>query len=132
MHHPIRLIIKKRKVRKDGTSLIFLQYCYSPSKRILIGTDIGIPASFWNKKTSSISITLPGEYGDPLKLEADLREKLRRAEKIVDYALQNTNTCPIRFLKKNFKQAGDRYFEQVGYNHQKLDVFYQIFFWINH
>ena len=126
MHHPIRLIIKKRKVRKDGTSLIFLQYCYSPSKRILIGTDIGIPESFWNKKTSSISITLPGEYGDPLKLEADLREKLRRAEKIVDYALQNTNTCPIRFLKKNFKQAGDRYFEQAGYDPQKLDVFYQI------
>ncbi len=44
----------------------------------------------------------------------------------MDYALQNANTCPIRFLKKNFKQAGDRYFEQVGYDPQKLDVFYQI------
>lgn len=126
MRHPIRLIIKKGKVRKDGTSLIFLQYFYSETKRILIGTDIGIPESYWNKKTSSISRSLPNEYGDPEKLESDLREKLRRAEKIVDFALKNANTCPVRFLKKNFKLAGDKYFEQAGYNYYKLDVFYQI------
>jgi len=126
MHHPIRLIIKKGKVRKDGTSLIFLQYCYSPTKRVLISTDIGIPENYWNKKTGSILNTLPDEFGDIEKLEAELREKLRRAEKIVDYAVYNANTCPMRFLKKNFKQAGDRYLEQVGYQSHKLDIFYQI------
>jgi hypothetical protein len=30
-------------VRKDGTSLIFLQYCYFGNRRVLIGTDITIP-----------------------------------------------------------------------------------------
>jgi len=44
----------------------------------------------------------------------------------VDYALKNANTCPVRFLKKNFRQAGDRYLQQAGYDFQKLDVFYQI------
>ena len=43
MRQPIKLIIKKGKVRKDGTSLIFLQYCYSQAKRMLISTDVYIP-----------------------------------------------------------------------------------------
>jgi hypothetical protein len=126
MRQPIKLIIKKRKVRKDGTGLIFLQYCYSPTKRILLGSDIGIPANYWNKKTCTILKTLPKEYGDVTNLEDELREKLRHAEKLVDYALKNANTCPRRFLKKNFKQAGDHYLQMVGYDFQKLDVFYQI------
>jgi hypothetical protein len=41
MRQPIKLIIKKGMVRKDGTSLIFLQYCYSKQRRVLISTDIG-------------------------------------------------------------------------------------------
>ena len=126
MRQPIKLIIKKDKVRKDGTSLIFLQYCYSANKRILLGTDIGIPENYWNRKTCAILRGLPKEYGDVSNLEDLLREKLRQAEKLVDYALKQANTCPLRFLKKNFKQAGDYYLQQVGYDFQKLDVFYQI------
>lgn len=45
MRQPINLIIKKGKQRKERTSLIFLQYCYSQTKRILIGTDIEYPKS---------------------------------------------------------------------------------------
>jgi hypothetical protein len=126
MRQPIKLIIKKGKVRKDGTSLIFLQYCYSQSKRILIGTDIAIPESHWNKKSCTILPTLPAECGNHEILKAELRERLRRAEMLVDYALKNANTCPVRFLKRNFKQAGNQYLRQVGYDFQKLDVFYQI------
>ncbi|MEO6667872.1 MAG: phage integrase SAM-like domain-containing protein [Ferruginibacter sp.] len=126
MRHPIKLIIKKGKVRKDGTSLIFLQYCYSPTKRILIGSDIGVPQRYWIKKTSSISNLLPVEYGNPEKLQAALREKLRRAEKLIDYALYHANTCPVEFIKKNFNQVGDHYFLDQETNRQKLDVFHQI------
>ena len=104
MRQPIKLVMKKDKVRKDGTSLIFLQYCYSASKRILLGSDIGIPANYWNRKTCTILKTLPKEYGDATNLEDGLREKLRHAEKLVDYALKNANTCPLRFLKKNFNK----------------------------
>ena len=63
MSLPIELIIRKGKVRKDGTSLIFLQYCFSSTKRILLGTDISIPEIFWNKKHLSISPLLPNECG---------------------------------------------------------------------
>jgi Phage integrase SAM-like domain len=126
MHQPIKFIIKAGKSRKDGTSLIFLQYCYSSTKRILLGTDIGIPAYYWNRKTKSILRTLPKEYGDPEILEIDLRDKLRRAEKLIDYALVQKNTCPLKFLKKNFRTAGDKYLEQVGYDRGKLCLFNQI------
>jgi len=70
--------MKKGKVRKDDTCLIFLQYCFSQKKRILIGTGIGIPEKYWNKKNCTISRRLHIEYGDPANLEANLREKLRR------------------------------------------------------
>jgi len=126
MRQPIKLIIKNGKIRKDGTSLIFLQYCYSSEKRVLIGTDISIPQYYWNRKTSSILRTLPKEYGDPEILEIDLRDKLRRAETLVDHALVQKNTCPIKFLKKNFRAAGDKYLEQVGYDRKKLCLFNQI------
>ncbi len=38
------------KVRKDGTSIIFLQYYRSEHDKTLLNTEIAIPAKFWNKK----------------------------------------------------------------------------------
>jgi hypothetical protein len=102
MRQPVKLIIKKGKVRKDGTSLIFIQYCYSSNKRILLSTDISIPPFYWNKKTDRISENLPAEYGNILSLETALREKVRRAEKLIDYAIKKTKVCPLKFLKTNF------------------------------
>src|SRR5438445_13844475 len=98
MRQPIKLVIKKGKVHKDGTNLIFLQYCFSAQKRVLISTDISIPGNYWNSRTSSISHKLPVEYGDVDSMETTLREKLRKAENMVDYAIKRTHTCPMRFL----------------------------------
>jgi len=50
MRQPIKLIVRKGKVRNDGTAPISLQYCYSAEKRIVLSTGIGIPPQFWNKK----------------------------------------------------------------------------------
>ncbi|QEC69264.1 site-specific integrase [Panacibacter ginsenosidivorans] len=126
MHQPIKLIIKKGKVRKDGTSLIFLQYCYSSSKRVLISTQVAIPPFYWNKKADRISENLPAEYGGVLSLETSLREKVRRAEKLVDYAIKRSKICPATFLKTNFLGNDNFYLESVDYDKQKMDVFYQI------
>jgi len=46
MRQPIKLIMKKGKVRRDGTSLIFVQYCYASSQRVPISTGIAIPPLF--------------------------------------------------------------------------------------
>lgn len=126
MRQSIKLIIKKGKIRQDGTSLIFLQYCHSKQRRVLISTDIAIPEIYWNKKNCSISSNLPELYGKVYDLELQLREKARRAEQIVDYALRHANTDPLHFLKKHFKNAADHYLQYVGYDLSKRDVFYQI------
>ena len=126
MRQPIKLIIKKGKARKDGTSMIFIQYCFSAQRRVLIATGTSIPECHWNRRTSSISQQLPSEYGNVDLLETALREKLRRAESIVDYAVRKTHTCPMRFLKRNFPLADSWKLEQMDDSSRQQDVFYQL------
>lgn len=103
MRHPIKLIIKKGKVRNDGTSLIFLQYCYSADHMVLLSTGVAIPPNFWNRKSGGISKELPPVYGNIEFLEKRLTDKLRKAEDMVTHAIKKANVCPMQFLKENFK-----------------------------
>lgn len=88
MGQPIKLILKKGAVRKDGTSLIFLQYCHSAEQRILLSTDIPIPQNYWNKKTGRIAENLPSPYGNVSELQESLTDKLRKAEDMVEHAVK--------------------------------------------
>jgi len=97
MRQPIKLIMKKGKVRRDGTNPIFVQYCSSSKQRVLISMGIATPPLFWNKKTAGILETLPFEYGNAQSREVTLREKLRKAEKLVGHAVKKNNACPMRF-----------------------------------
>jgi hypothetical protein len=47
---PIKPIYDPKKMRKNGTGIIYLQYCYSHEKHPLLNTQIAIPPSDWNKK----------------------------------------------------------------------------------
>ena len=98
MGQPIKLIIKKGAIRKDGTSLIFLQYCHSAEQRVLLSTDIPIPANYWNKKTERITENLPAQYGNVNELQICLTEKLRKVEDMVEYAVKKRSTCPMCVL----------------------------------
>src|SRR5215204_1409199 len=119
IRQPIKLIMKKGKVQKDGASPIFIQYCYSSNRRVLISTGIAIPVDFWNKKTGDILQGLPVEYGSVVLLEVTLRENLRKAEKLVDYAVKKNNLSPMRFLKNNFREADNLHLEQLDYAFRK-------------
>lgn len=56
---PIRPICNRKKIRRDGTSLIQIQYCYRAERKTLLNTEIAIPPDFWIKKNLSISDKLP-------------------------------------------------------------------------
>lgn len=60
---PLKAIIKK-KPRKDGRSLIFFQYCFSSTNRVLLNTEIAVPSSYWNPKRQAISKSMPEEFGN--------------------------------------------------------------------
>jgi hypothetical protein len=126
MGQPVKLIIKKGAVRKDGTALIFLQYCHNAEQRILISTDIGIPPQFWNKKTSRISDSLPNQFGDAVKLQSELTSKLRKGEDMITYALNQRSSCPMKFLKDNFHLQKNWHIEQMPGSQKNIDVYWNI------
>ncbi len=126
MRHPIKLIVRKGKVRNNGTVIIYLQYCLSAEKRIILSTGIGIPIQYWNKKTGRLSKELPTIYGNIEELEKKLTEQLRKAEDMVDHAFKKGNVCPMQFLRDNFKLQANWKLEQMSDPKKNLDVFYNI------
>ncbi len=127
MRHPIKLICRRVKVGKNGSTPISLQYCFSAEKRVVLNTGISIPFQFWNKKTGRLSKDLPPDYGNITELENNLTEKLRKAEDMVSYALKQKNTCPMKFLKENFNLDSKWGFEQMSDEQNSLDVFWNIY-----
>jgi hypothetical protein len=67
-------------MRKDGTSIVFIQYCYSSEKRTNLNTGIAIPAKYWSKKRQIITSDLLKEYGSVDILFKELKQKLRFAK----------------------------------------------------
>jgi Phage integrase SAM-like domain/Arm DNA-binding domain len=131
MGQPVKLIIKKGAVRKDGTAIIFLQYCHNSEQRILISTDVAIPPNCWNKRMSRINDTLPKQFGRVEELQESLTQKLRKAEDMIAYATKKKNTCPINFLKQNFALQNNWELQQMSSYQKNLDVYYNINDYIN-
>src|ERR1700730_13224325 len=88
---PIKLICRANKTRKDGTSIIFFQYCYSRTNRTLLNTGIAIPINFWNKKQCYISDKLPVEFSESEKLNDELKHQKRIVEDLIAHATKKRN-----------------------------------------
>jgi len=86
---PIKPICEKKFLRRDGTSLIYIQYCFSSEKRTLLNTEIAIPPHSWNKKRLCISDNLPASIGNVNRLNNELDRMVRLAQDIVFYATRN-------------------------------------------
>lgn len=126
MGQPVKLIIKKGAVRKDGTAVIFLQYCHNSEQRVLLNTTVAIPPQFWNRRLGRISETLPPQFGNVDNLQTTLTQKLRKAEDMVSYAMKQNSTCPMKFLKENFDLTEKWSFNQMSDDKKSLDVFWNI------
>ena len=98
---PIKPVCKKALKRRDGTSVIFIQYCHSGEKRTLLNTGISIPPNYWNLKRNRINTDLPASFGNSELLNKKLLDTIRIAEDIVNYAVQKKMPDPMAFLKKN-------------------------------
>ncbi|MFX1706898.1 site-specific integrase [Chitinophaga sp. CC14] len=98
---PLKLVCKSSKIRRDGTSLIFIQYCYNSDKRTLLNTEIAIPPAYW--KRSRIATNLPEIFGDPETLNKKLKSMLRVVEDIISHAVQKKIIDLLAFVKSTFK-----------------------------
>ena len=81
---PLKAIISKHP-RRDGKSVIYFQYCYSATNRVLLNSEIAIPISFWSAKRQSISKQLPPELGDYEQLNA----RIERIKKIIEAIIEH-------------------------------------------
>jgi len=89
-------------MRRDGTSLIFIQYCESAENKTLLNTEIAIPPNYWNRKLKRISDNLPIGHGKTDELNKDLQRQVRLAEDIISYALVRKIHDPVEFAKSTF------------------------------
>lgn len=104
---PIKPICPASKMRKDGTSLIFLQYCKSEEDKTLLNTEIPIPPRYWHKKLKRVADDLPAEYGDYEKINLEVHRMYRIAEDIIKYAIKKNYPDPVQFVKDTFSPYYD-------------------------
>jgi site-specific recombinase XerD len=128
---PIKPVCKKANMRRDGTSIIFIQYCYSAEKRILLDSGIAIPPNFWNLKKLRISDNLLPCIGEADLLNERLQKAIRVAEDILTFAVKNKIADRLSFLKKNFVPDFDiskleEKAKEADRLKVNLDVFFQI------
>ncbi len=99
---PIRPVCNSSKVRRDGTSLIFIQYCFSSENKTLLNTGIAIPPNYWHKKLNRIAEDIPMQFGKAGDLNKELQRQIRLAEDIISFALENKVKDPVAFARKTF------------------------------
>ncbi|WP_018615943.1 phage integrase SAM-like domain-containing protein [Segetibacter koreensis] len=102
---PIKAICAPQKIRRDGTSTIFLQYCFSATNRTLLNTGINIPPEYWHNKSQSITKKLPGVYGNFELLNRELVRLIRIAEDLVDLATKKQVSDRGSFVKRYFSPS---------------------------
>ena len=138
---PLKPICERKNMRRDGTSIIFIQYCYSTQNRTNLNTEIAIPPAYWNKKQLTIKENLPADFGDVDALKVLLKQKIRYAEDLVEFAVKNKIANKAKFVKEAFESAilieelerdENKVKELAGEKEPvNLDVYFQIDEYIN-
>ncbi len=95
---PVKPVCKKTLMRRDGTSIIFIQYCHSAEKRTLLNSGIAVPPNCWNLKRLRINADLPPSYGNAEALNERLQHAIRIAEDIMAFAAKRQILDPLTFL----------------------------------
>jgi integrase len=133
MKLPVKPICEQTFVRRDGTSIIFLQYCYNREQRTLLNTEIAIPPQYWNRRQLSIARDLPKEFGHVEELNAELQRMIRTTEDIILFAERNKIKSVGAFVKETFhpcfksESLLEKQKEIENRNPRKnLDLFFQI------
>ena len=126
MNTSVKLIIRKVKGAQAAVHTIFLQYCYTSTKRVLISTSIAIPEAYWDKSKGCILSSLPAIYGSASTLQEKLDHQRCKAEKSIRYAINRGQGCPMQFLKRNIRLPDCWQLDQMGDENNDLCVFYQI------
>lgn len=130
----VKLICRTKRVHEDGTSTVFIQYCYG-EKKVLLHTGINVPPRHWSKLQECVSDNLPAEYG----VAAGLNKELLRMRNVANTVALKAKTLKTeergKFIKASFSTAlGPENVDKKMVENEKkekklqqatLDVYYQ-------
>src|SRR5450432_1079142 len=129
---PIKLICRTNRVHEDGTASVFIQYCYSATKKTLLHTGVSVPPSYWNKKQGLITKHLPSSFGNHEALNLELTRVKRVAEDLVIQAIQMKNPDKGAFVKNSFSPNLEKPISlkkilspREAKKHNKSDIYFQ-------
>lgn len=110
----VKLVTKSKSTKKDGTTPIYLQYCYDSNKRTLINTGYCIEPKHWNPEKDLVR----KNYENHETLNGDLKDKLNKLENIILEAKKNGIDPTIDYVKNKYKnpspnKIGLDFFEQI-------------------
>ncbi|MBN9299829.1 MAG: site-specific integrase [Filimonas sp.] len=100
---PLKLVSPKRAIRRDGTALIFIQFCGKNNNTKLLPTGIAVPPAYWNKRQCKIVKGLPAEHGQPEALNQALSTMKRTVEDLATWAHNNQVPVIADFLKAKYQ-----------------------------
>lgn len=98
---PLKAIISN-KPRRDGLSALYFQYCFSSTNRILLNTELYVPASYWNKKRQCVSKLLPIEFGNAENINAEISRMQKVIEAIIEHGKQSQVTEIGAYVRQTF------------------------------
>lgn len=104
---PLKLICQSKAVRKDGTAIIWIQYCYSSEHRTNLNTEIAIPPLYWDQHKFFVSTELPQKYGNANRINEELKRMFRSVEDLVAFAIKNNIEDKGTFIKRTFTPGFD-------------------------
>jgi len=132
---PLRPVCRQHDTRKDGKSVVFIQYCYSATHRIQLNTGIAIPWEFWNTNKGCIKDHLPCELGDSRLLNIQIRKCIRIIEDLIEVAAKKKIDDNVTFIKTifspelNISDLSDGSFLEIqaaGAGKNQLNVYHEI------
>jgi len=86
MRLPVKPLCEQKRVRSDGTSAIYFQFCYDAEHKTFLNSEISIPPLYWDKKKLCIKETLPEEYGNHDKLNDEIDRQYKLACDLIKLA----------------------------------------------
>jgi len=107
MRFPVKIICRANRVHPDGTSSVFIRYCFNQKQKPILFTGIKIPAQYWNEKKAMISNVLPPAIGDYEEMNNELFRLKRLVEDMILYASKNNIEDIANYVKQHFSISLD-------------------------
>ncbi|MFT3702983.1 MAG: site-specific integrase [Agriterribacter sp.] len=122
MRFPVKVICRTNRVHSDGTSSVFIRYCFNQKQKPILFTGIKIPAQYWNQKKATISNLLPPATGDYEKMNSEIFRLKRLVEDMILHASQNNVTDIATYVKQHYSISLDSASYELVVKTQKIET----------